>query len=563
MLGLARSPSPPPGFVAVPPDRLVLPASQYQARINYQAFFNPTTNELVITGTPKPQMLVRPGQAVEDGRDIGFFHDSPRSPTGGFSEPTVPVTQTEALVRQLTDAFQGTYPNATVSFAAEGAVGLAFSAASYELRNGLNSQVSVGSTVTLNAWTGHWTPDGSIDTGVLDVRTLHPANGDPGIGSLHVGPDPWKPGGVVASVNTGNALLAGGLADIGTQGAMALGERLAGKLAGQFLGEGAAWVADKLIGKGAEAMTEPAAEAAAALVAGHVDSPARAAAALGWQAHLTPAESVQVVQQGIGLGQWNVMHGLSPAGYAVDGTYYENAGTATMAGAGSTRETRQPSIQVTTWRDETTGAIMEARASGQRVGGQFQADASGAFAAGMDSAGRMILKGSAAQGVADYQMRPVVSMGSDGTTPKDSALAPVVAEAGNGLGAYTTVSIQTHANGAASFEFVGEDGSRAWVMQDAATGHRTVTLNSESRVTDDQPLATNRAVPAADSNANERVAGTTAKTRTVFLFKRALSSPTHSGSFATHAAIHATAMPRQGVSVGEFLLEDRPWSRAA
>ncbi|RST47374.1 hypothetical protein [Variovorax sp. DXTD-1] len=482
MLGLARSPSPPPGFGAVPPDRLVLPASQYQARINYQAFFNPTTNELVITGTPKPQMLVRPGQAVEDGKDIGIFHDSPRSPTGGFSEPTVPVTQTEALVRQLTDAFQGTYPNATVSFAAEGAVGLAFSAASHELRSNPSSSVSVGSTVTLNAWTGHWTPDGSTDAGVLDVRTPNPANGDPGIGSLHVGPELWKPGGVVAAVNTGNAQLAGALTDIGTQGAMAMAESLTGKLGGKVLGEGAAWIADKLIGKGAEALTEPAADAAASAAANYIDSPARAVKALGWQAHLTPAETTQVVQQGIGQAQWNVMHGLSPTGYAVDGTYYENAGTATMAGAGSMRETRQPSIQVTTWRDETTGAIMEARVSGQRVEGQFQADASGVFASGMDAAGRMILKGSAAQSVADYQMRPAASTASGGATPQDPALAPVVVEAGSGLGTYTTVSIQTHANGAASFDFVGEDGSRAWVMHDAETGHRTVTLNSGQEV---------------------------------------------------------------------------------
>lgn len=476
-----RDTPPPTGFVAVPANRLTLPRDVESVRIDYKAFFNPTTNELVITGTPRamPRLDLVTQKEIED---TNIFSDTVRiirgPQAGGFSEPAAPVNQTVMLVEGLAGSDESPYPNATVSFAAEGAVGLAFSAASYGLRNGSNTSVSVGSTVTLNAWTGHWTPDGSVDTGVLDVRTPHPANGDPGIGSLHVGPEPWKPGGVVAAVNTGNALLAGGLTDIGTQGAMALGERLAGKLAGQFLGEGAAWVAEKLIGKGAEAMTEPAADAAATLVAGHVDSPARAAAALGWQAHLTPAETAQVVQQGIGLGQWNVMHGLSPAGYAVDGTYYENAGTATMAGAGRMRETRQPSIQVTTWRDETTGAIMEARVSGQRVEGQFQADASGVFASGMDAAGRMILKGSAAQSVADYQMRPAVSAGTDGTTPRDGALAPVVAEGTSGLGTYTTVSIQTHANGAASFEFAGEDGSRAWVMQDAATGQRTVTLNS-------------------------------------------------------------------------------------
>ncbi|MDR6886471.1 MULTISPECIES: hypothetical protein [Variovorax] len=261
-----------------------------------------------------------------------------------------------------------------------------------------------------------------------------------------------------------------------------MAESLTGKLGGKVLGEGAAWMADKLIGKGAEAFTEPAADAAASAAANYIDSPARAVKALGWQANLTPAETIQVVQQGIGLGQWNVMRGLSPAGYAVDGTYYENTGTATVAGAGSTAETRQPAVQVTTWRDEATGAIMEARISGQRVDDQFQAGTSSVFASGMDAAGRMILKGSAAQSVADYQMRPVASRGTDAPTSGDPALAPVVVEAGSGLATYTTVSIQTHANGAASFDFVGEDGSRAWVMHNAETGHRTVTINSGQEV---------------------------------------------------------------------------------
>ena len=355
LLGLTRSPSPPPGFVAVPADRLVLPDSRDLGRINYQAFFKPATNELVITGTPRPmpRLDLVTQREIED---TNIFSDSVRitngPQAGGFARPSDPVTQTEALARQLTDSRIGDYPNATVSFAAEGAVGLAFSVASHELRNGSSTSVSIGSTVTLNAWSGHWTPDGSIDTGVLNVRTPNPANGDPGIGSLHVGSEPWRSGGVVAAVNTGNAQLAVGLADIGTQGTRALGEWVAGKVGGQLLGQGTAWITDKLVGKGAEALTAPAADAAAGAAARHVDSPARAAAALGWQANLTPAETAQVLQQNIGQGQWNVMHGLSPAGYAIDGTYYEHTGAATVAGAGSTAETRQPAVQVTSNRDK-------------------------------------------------------------------------------------------------------------------------------------------------------------------------------------------------------------------
>ncbi|MDR6886472.1 MULTISPECIES: hypothetical protein [Variovorax] len=215
MLGLARSPSPPPGFVAVSPGRLVLPASQYQARINYQAFFHPTTNELIITGSPRamPRLDLVTQKEIEDPNIFSDTVRITRGPqAGGFGEPAVPVNQTVMLVQHLTGNDESPYPNATVSFAAEGAVGLAFSAASYELRNSSNTSVNIGSTVTLNAWTGHWTSDGTTDTGVLDVRTPNPANGDPGIGSLRVGLTPWKPGGVVAAVNTGNAQLAGGLA---------------------------------------------------------------------------------------------------------------------------------------------------------------------------------------------------------------------------------------------------------------------------------------------------------------------------------------------------------------
>lgn len=469
----------PAGFVAVPADRLTLPRDAESVRIDYKAFFSPTTNELLITGIPRatPRLDLVTQEEIED---TNIFSDTWRITTGpqqgGFREPSIPVVQTRALVKRLTDIRTGDYPNATVSFAAEGAVGLAFSAASYELRSGLNPQISIGSTVTLNAWTGHWTPDGGTDAGVLDIRTPHPANGDLAWGLK------WRPGGVVATVNTGNAQLAGGLTHIGTRVAMAMAETLAGKLGSKVFGEGAAWMADKLIGQGAEAITKPAADAAAGAVANHIDSPARAIKALGWRANLTPAETIQVVQQDIGQGQWNVMHGLSPAGYAVDGTYYENNGTATIVGTGSTAETRQPAVQVTTWRDEATGAIMEARVSGQWVDDQFQAGSTGVFASGMDSAGRMILKGSAAQSVADYQMRPVASTSDDAATSEDRGLAPVVVETGSGLGTYTSVSIQTHANGAASFDFVGEDGSHAWVMHDVQTGHRSVVINSGREV---------------------------------------------------------------------------------
>jgi hypothetical protein len=57
LLEFVRNPKPQTlllGFIAVPSDRLVIPSLQQETRIDYQGFYNPQTNELVITGTPKP-----------------------------------------------------------------------------------------------------------------------------------------------------------------------------------------------------------------------------------------------------------------------------------------------------------------------------------------------------------------------------------------------------------------------------------------------------------------------------------------------------------------------------
>jgi len=162
LLGLTRpgrDTAPPAGFAAVPADQLTLPRDVQNARINYQAFFNATTNELVITGSPRamPRLDLVTQREIED---TNIFSDSVRITSGpqagGFARPSDPVTQTLTLVESLTTNDESPYPNATVNFAAEGAVGLAFSAASHELRSNPSSSVSVDSTVTLNAWTGHW-----------------------------------------------------------------------------------------------------------------------------------------------------------------------------------------------------------------------------------------------------------------------------------------------------------------------------------------------------------------------------------------------------------------------
>lgn len=149
LLALTRgTPTPPPGFVAVQSDQLTPPAltgSTAQAsRIAYTGFYNATTNELIISGTPKPFVQLAPGQDPGDARDLGIFADSSRvmsgSNAGGFVGTPVAVAQTISLALIATDSKQGQFPGATVTFVGEGAVGLAFSAASYNLRGDPTTQ---------------------------------------------------------------------------------------------------------------------------------------------------------------------------------------------------------------------------------------------------------------------------------------------------------------------------------------------------------------------------------------------------------------------------------------
>jgi hypothetical protein len=229
LLALARDPkpqTPPAGFVAVPSDKLVIPTLQQETRIDYKGFYNAQTNELVITGTPKPVSGV--GLWLADQKDVGIFGDSIRVMTGpnagAFVEKPLAAIQTEELAKNLTNTTFGDYPNAKITFAGEGTVGTALAIASYGLRTDASSQVSVGATVTLNAWTGSWTQDGKVDTGVLDIRTPNPANAD--IGLLNH----WQSGGVVAQTDTGNAQLGALVGDVGVQA----------------IGEGVAWIQSRV-----------------------------------------------------------------------------------------------------------------------------------------------------------------------------------------------------------------------------------------------------------------------------------------------------------------------------
>jgi len=106
---------------------------------------------------------------------------------------------------------------------------------------------------------------------------------------------------------------------------------------------------------------------------------------------------VQQVLTGIGYDkditqpQFNVMNGKSPSGYPVDSTQFEAVGATQTVGVGPNAEVRQPVLQVTTYKDPETGAIMEVRVPGIRIDGtQFQATG-GAISIGMDANGQVAL----------------------------------------------------------------------------------------------------------------------------------------------------------------------------
>ena len=209
LIDTLRNDRPPAGFVAIPLQQLNLTVPGGEARIEYAAFFNATTNQLILSGAPKPQPWGGNGMGGEPiTEDAGIFHDArvvtTGSSAGRFVEKPIPVAQTEAVLTQLT--WQGgPYPGASVSLVGEGSVGLAFSVTSYNLRSGDGNTGSIDGTVTLNSWLGRWTHDGAPDAGVLDIRTRDVGLGDPayGIGVTTSGviDSGWTPGAAALRVD--------------------------------------------------------------------------------------------------------------------------------------------------------------------------------------------------------------------------------------------------------------------------------------------------------------------------------------------------------------------------
>ena len=90
--------------------------------------------------------------------------------------------------------------------------------------------------------------------------------------------------------------------------------------------------------------------------------------------------------------QWHVSQGRSMSGYENNAIGYEAHGAALTVGDGSQAEVRQPAIMVTTYRDEQTQAIIEARVQGELVNGQFRVTG-GSYAQGMTPDGTVVIPG--------------------------------------------------------------------------------------------------------------------------------------------------------------------------
>ena len=388
----------PEGFVPVDTSRLALPASSGTARIEYRAWHNPRTNELIISGSAIEQPLG--GSGLAGGKppieDAGIFFDSARQlqgPNAGafIGDKPVAVQQTETLVRNLTNPLSIDFPNAKVSFSGADSVGLAFAVSSSNLRKDPDTASTIDATITFNSWRGRWTADGSVDTGVIDVRTPNPANQDPDAVNLLK----FQPGGIVLRADTGNALLVGAVVDVTSQLVIDGAAGFLGKFA-DLASEGVAYVAKKIIDWGKDASKSPLTDFITNTAIGLVDDPNRAADKLGWLGNLPPADTIRATAENLSQGQFNILNGRSPSGYAINSSNYENIGSPVIIGSGTTAITRQSTVQVTSYIDAATGAVMEARLGGKLEDGVFSAYPSSSNVSGMDRAGRYVITGQAA-----------------------------------------------------------------------------------------------------------------------------------------------------------------------
>lgn len=83
LINVLRNATPPAGFDVVLIDDLEATIPGGESRIEYAAYFNTTTNQIILSGTPKPQPLGGNGMdGVALIEDAGIFHDATVITTG-------------------------------------------------------------------------------------------------------------------------------------------------------------------------------------------------------------------------------------------------------------------------------------------------------------------------------------------------------------------------------------------------------------------------------------------------------------------------------------------------
>jgi hypothetical protein len=469
----------PEGFIPVAADKLVLPLGNQSARIEYSAWYNATTNELVLTGKALPQPIGGDGMGGPPTvADAGIFHDSTRRLQGPYAGAfidgkPIAVAQTEAMVGLLVNPDSDKFPGAKVILVGSDAVGLTFASSSYNLRSAPDTNSFIDGTVTFNSWRGPWTSDGSKDTGVIDVRTSNPANGDPFSQSFMLA----QPGGVVLRVSTGDALVVGAVTDIAVQSTL---DGIGGLLRDIPV---VGYPISKLIDWGKEFLTDTIANR----VVGAIDSPNKAADLLGWVGNIPPGDTSRAVTNNLSQGQYNVQNGLSPSGYLVNSTAFENVGNPVIVGVGPSAITRQATVLVTTYVDSASGAVMEARVGGQLENGSFVASSNSTYVMGMDTAGRTVMTGATAFAVAKTFNLDVPN--SQGTVNPENSLdsifkniapdSPVSLSIHQTRGEYKNPETgATEMRNVQSLEFKNTRGDTAWVLE-KAEGTKTLILHIE------------------------------------------------------------------------------------
>ncbi|KGM39698.1 hypothetical protein JY96_05760 [Aquabacterium sp. NJ1] len=358
----------------MPTDKLQNIEGLSDPRIEYRAYYNAQTHNVILTGTGLPQ-------PVGSTSDASIFYTDARNADGSFVNKTpVAAAQTELVAQYL---ITKEYPDATITFFGQGQVGLAVSIASYDLRANEQTRSRVEGTLTYNSWTGPWTTNKQPDEDVLDLRP-----GSKLFNDDIFWPNNWSLGGTQANLDTSTW----------ADGSRLLVKPVVGKLYDAF-SDGVSWVVSTLTkNPTAVSIADKVLEVSKDSVVDFVTGPATAwvdatsaTSSLAWLPDNLPVSIAAKVLSGkMSIGQWNVQQGRSANGYALNTTNFAATGPKYDTSVGTSE---QAGTQITTFKDPATGAIMEAHVLGKMVNGQFEAAPDQVYVSGVTTDGKVVIPG--------------------------------------------------------------------------------------------------------------------------------------------------------------------------